>query len=319
MHFGREAMLRVEVGFGDATFLTALGRNFPESNVLGLEISRPSIRRAIKKIEEEKLGNIRLLKVSGLAFLWFLCDLGSIEALYINFPDPWPKSGHHERRLINARFLELAATRMKIGALLRIATDHEEYAYWINSCLQQTKCFVSSLNQPYVRGEAKRINSKYERMALSEKKACIYFDWERNEIESNNQFLIPKELPMPHVVLRLPMTVGEVSRHFNPYSLSEDRFSVRYISLYQSPSRQILVVDAYVREDPLEQRVLLMARRREQEEYIVQLHEVGFPRPTAGIHFAVQYFADWLCSLHEDAQIIRRNLRIAPKEEKEKV
>jgi len=315
MHFGREAMLIVEVGFGDSTFLTHLGRKYPKSNVLGLEISRPAINKAKKRIEEAKLGNIRLLKASAQVVLWFLCDFRSIEALYINFPDPWPKPGHHERRVINERFLELAATRMKPGALLRIATDHEEYADWINCCLQQSSYFTSSSKQPYIIGEANRINTKYERIALAERKACYYFEWERNETVSANFFRFPKELPVPHVVLHLSMTAGEISRHFVPRSYSEDRFSIRLINLYHSPSRQTLVVDAYVREDPLEQRVFLMAKRRENDEYIVQLHEVGFPRPTSGIHFAIQYFADWLCSLHGDAQIIHHNLRIAPTEE----
>jgi len=315
-HFGREATLIVEIGFGDSRFLIDLGRKFPSSNVLGLEISRPSIRKAKKRIEEAKLENIRLLKASGQAVLWYLCELRSIEALYINFPDPWPKPGHHERRLINERFLDLAASRLKPGAPLRISTDHEEYANWINCFLQHSSGFISSIDQPYTIGKAKRIDSKYERIALSEKKVCYYFDWERNTADAVNDFPVPKELPMPHVVLRLPMTVREISHHFKPFSLSKDEFSVRYISLYQSPSREILVLDAYVREDSIEQRVFLLARRRENSEYLVQLHEVGFPRPTSGLHFAVQFFAEWLCSLHEDAQIIHRSLRIASTEEK---
>jgi len=314
--FGREAPLIAEIGFGDAIFLTELAHRYPEINILGLEISRPSIRKAKKRIEESNLRNVRLLKAGGQLALWFLCELESLEALYINFPDPWPKASHHERRLVNESFLELAATRMKPGALLHIATDHDDYAYWIKSCLQQSNYFTSSTDQPFVIGQANRINSKYERIALSDKKACYYFEWQRNESSVANLFPIPKDLPMPHVILHLPMTTEEIRRHFVPTSHSEDKFSVRYISLYQSPSQQILVVDTYVREEPLEQRVLVMAKRREHDEYLVQLHEVGFPRPTSGIHYAVQYFADWLISLHEDAQVVHRNLRVAPIEKK---
>ena len=129
--FGRTAPLLFEIGFGNADFLLQLALENPKSNVLGLEISLPSLRRGERKLDREDLPYAKVLRAEAHHALWTLCRPGEVDAVFINFPDPWPKDSHRQRRLISDRFIHLVGTRMALGGQIRIATDHAEYAEWI--------------------------------------------------------------------------------------------------------------------------------------------------------------------------------------------
>ena len=69
-----------------------------------------------------------------------------------------------------------------------------------------------------------------------------------------------------------------------------------------------LLVEAYISEEPLDQRVGLVLHQRAPGEVLVTLHEIGFPRTTAGIHAALRLLSEWVASLHPDAFIKQHNL-----------
>ncbi|MCA9933932.1 MAG: tRNA (guanosine(46)-N7)-methyltransferase TrmB [Anaerolineales bacterium] len=302
--FEREAPLHVEVGFGGGQFLLALARERPSMNLVGLEISLPSLRKTAHKLERAQLPNVRLIQGGVETFLWALCPLGALAGIYINFPDPWPKAAHHHRRVINPRFLHLAATRMMPGAVLEIATDHAEYAEVITEVLADTPYFVSRQPTPFVTEDHERVRTKYELKALAEGRTCYYFKWQRNDVPAPDNFPIPEEVEMPHVVLRSPLTLDEMSARFEPHYLAADEGEIKFIELFQSSHDGKLLVDVYVHEAALSQRVCLTLRSRRSGDVVIGLHEVGFPRPTVGIHRAVRALADWIVSLHSEAAIV---------------
>ena len=307
--FGREAPLVIEVGFGNAQFLVDMARRRPEINLLGLEISLPSMRKGEVRVEKAKLDNVRLLPAKAEFVMWALCPTDNVRGLVINFPDPWPKAAHHHRRLIDDHFLHLAATRLVTGGPLDVATDHEGYAEWINHCLHRSPYFDSRLSSPFVINDDERMATKYERMALAEGHKCFYFKWRRNETFAPNDFSIPQELPMPHVVLNVPMNVEEIGLRFEPCHYTNGDQRIHLIDLYWSSTQDSLVVDTYIHEKPFEQRILLAVSQRRSGDYLVHIHDVGFPRSTDGVHFAILSLAEWICGLHEEASIVRHNLR----------
>jgi hypothetical protein len=69
-----------------------------------------------------------------------------------------------------------------------------------------------------------------------------------------------------------------------------------------------VLVEVYVVEEPLKQRVGLAIRQREDGKLVIGLHEIGFPRPTAGIQLAVKHLAEWVASLHPGVEIMHHNL-----------
>ena len=307
--FGRPAPLLVEIGFGSGHFLVGLAQKRPDANVLGVEISLPSLRRGQRKIQQAGLGNVRLVQADARLLLQALYEPATISGVYINFPDPWPKARHQHRRLISQPFLHLAATRLAPDAHLNIATDHAEYAAAIAQCLVQTPYFDSRQDAPFTTRDNERPRTKYELIALAEGRTCHYFKWQRNDTPAPNTFPVPKEHPMPHVVLRSPLSLAEIGRRIPPDPVSTDDTHVSYLEAYHSLNEEKLFVEAYVKEEPMVQRVGLVIRQREPGEFVISLHEVGFPRPTAGIHLAIAHLAEWIIDLHSASQLIHTNLR----------
>lgn len=306
--FGREAPLFLEIGFGGGQFLLDLARNRPDANFAGLEISLPSLRKVAQKVTKAGLSNIRLFQGGAESFLWALCPPAALAGIYINFPDPWPKAGHQHRRLISPQFLHLAATRMTPGALLEIATDHAEYAAAIHAALSQSPYFASQLAAPFLTDDPARVRTKYELKGLAAGSTCYYFKWWQKGQPAPNAFPIPQEFAMPHVVLRTSLSLAEIATRFSPAYYPTETAEIKFIELFQSPYDGKLLLDVYVSEQPMSQRLGLTIRSRQEEKLVVGVHEVGFPRPTAGVHRAVGLLAEWLLSLHPDGEILNSNL-----------
>jgi len=125
--FGRRAPLTVEVGFGNGEVLAHLAAAHPERDHLGIEVHRPGVGRLLNRIHELGLANVRVAVDDAMEVLPRLPE-GSIDLLLVFFPDPWHKKRHHKRRLVNAEFARLAASRLRPGGRLHLATDWEDYA-----------------------------------------------------------------------------------------------------------------------------------------------------------------------------------------------
>jgi len=306
--FGRSAPLLVEIGFGGADFLVDLAQNRPEANVVGVELSLPSLKKGAKKLQTADLRNGRVVQGTGQLVLWALCQPGSVDEVYINFPDPWPKERHHGRRLISEKFLQLLATRLKPDGRLDIATDHAGYAAWIARHLEQSPYFASRLDSTYVNEDPNRLTTKYEQKGFDEGRRGHYFKWRRNEAPAPAVFPVPEELPMPHVILNSPLSLEEIGRRFTPQSAKAENVHVELLEMFQSTHDGKLLAEAYIKEEPLTQRLGLVVRRRETGDLVVGLHEVGFPRPTRGVQLAIIHLARWVAGLDPASEIVRSNV-----------
>ena len=126
--FGREAPLIVEIGsgIGEATAALAAGR--PAYDVLALEVWRPGVADTLWRLAEAGAENVRLIGVDAVWSLEHLVAPAGLAELWTFFPDPWPKTRHHKRRLVDPAFARLAASRLAPGATWRLATDWADYA-----------------------------------------------------------------------------------------------------------------------------------------------------------------------------------------------
>jgi tRNA (guanine-N7-)-methyltransferase len=126
--FEREAPTILEIGFGmgETTEKIALAR--PDDNFLGVEVFNAGVGALLKRIEASSLNNIRIIQHDAVEVLRDMLAPKSLAGVHIYFPDPWPKTRHHKRRLLQPPLVELLASRMAPGAYIHCATDWEHYA-----------------------------------------------------------------------------------------------------------------------------------------------------------------------------------------------
>ncbi len=126
--FGRQAPRTVEIGFGNGDNLMKMASAHPERDYLGIEVHRPGVGRLLLGLEDLQLTNVRVVCHDAVEVLARHIGPGTLDEVVILFPDPWPKKRHHKRRLVQSGFLELVAERLRLGGVVRMATDWQPYA-----------------------------------------------------------------------------------------------------------------------------------------------------------------------------------------------
>ncbi|MDL9946598.1 tRNA (guanosine(46)-N7)-methyltransferase TrmB [Gordonia sp. ABSL11-1] len=129
--FGREAPRVLEIGSGTGISTAAMATEEPDVDVVAVEVYKPGLAQLLGLIDREGLTNIRMVRGDAVVVLRELLGPDSLTGVRVFFPDPWPKSRHHKRRLLQSGTIELMADRLAPGGILHIATDHADYAEWI--------------------------------------------------------------------------------------------------------------------------------------------------------------------------------------------
>jgi tRNA (guanine-N7-)-methyltransferase len=126
--FGREAPVALEIGFGMGESTVTIAQALPEVDFLALDVHPPGVGNLLKRIEEEGVTNIRVMRHDAVEVVEQWIAPGSLSRIHIFFPDPWPKARHHKRRLVQSPFIHTLAQRLKPGGVMHLATDWENYA-----------------------------------------------------------------------------------------------------------------------------------------------------------------------------------------------
>jgi tRNA (guanine-N7-)-methyltransferase len=126
--FGRAAPKILEIGFGMGETTARIASEHPENDYLGIDVHTPGVGSLLRRIADLGLANVRVIQHDAVEVLRHMIAPEALDGVHIFFPDPWPKKRHHKRRLIQAPFLALLASRMKAGAYVHAATDWEDYA-----------------------------------------------------------------------------------------------------------------------------------------------------------------------------------------------
>ncbi len=121
----------IEVGSGKGTFLVQQAELQPGTNYLGIEWAGEFFNYAADRIRRRALPNVRMLRVDATEFLRWRVPSGIAHVIHLYFSDPWPKSRHHRRRVVQDRFLADAHRVLIPGGELRIVTDHADYWAWM--------------------------------------------------------------------------------------------------------------------------------------------------------------------------------------------
>ena len=127
----------LEIGFGNGDHLLAQAAAHPSTLCVGVDAYQSGFTLALRQAHENTIRNVRLVNA----------DVGSLledfpEAffgkIFILFPDPWPKTRHHKRRLVSEHFLARLKRILKPSGFLVLATDHDHYAQQIREAVEKT-------------------------------------------------------------------------------------------------------------------------------------------------------------------------------------
>ena len=126
IHSSRPLVLEIGSGMGETTL--EIAKAHPEADFVAVEVHRPGVGSLLNGIEREQLANLRVIRHDALEVLQHMIADGTLAAIHLFFPDPWPKKRHHKRRLVQPQFAALAARKLSAGGILHAATDWPEYA-----------------------------------------------------------------------------------------------------------------------------------------------------------------------------------------------
>jgi tRNA (guanine-N7-)-methyltransferase len=204
--FGRFAPLALEIGCGNGEFLVAWAKTRPSWNFIGIELSLASAERMQSRIYREKLNNVRIIRDDARFAVRELFPDQSLHCIVVNFPDPWPRDKHRQRRLILPGFIQVMSSVMKAGGIFELVTDQAWYANDAWYYFKQDDLFEAS----QVESEFTReVSTKYERKwkALQRKNF-------RLQAVKKKSFPVTRimENKMPHVIIKHPMMPEKINQ-----------------------------------------------------------------------------------------------------------
>ncbi len=179
--FGRSPnRIWLEIGFGAGEHLAAQAEAHPEVDFIGCEPFVNGIAALLSHIDAIGLTNVRIHDDDARPLLAALPE-AAVERAFILFPDPWPKTRHHKRRIIAPPTLDALARVMADGAELRFASDHMDYVRWALDQFWRHGAFAWTARRPadWRRRPADAIETRYEAKARADGAACVHLIFRR--------------------------------------------------------------------------------------------------------------------------------------------
>ena len=166
----------LEVGFGHGENLIKLSQDRPDWVFLGVEYFVNGVASILDKIDSEKIKNIFILHGDGRDFLKKL-PKNSISESCILFPDPWQKSRHSERRIVQQNFINTFSKVMKKNSTLHISSDDPVAQEWILKCFifnENYEWNLKSVDECFHKPEIFE-ETKYMRKSILENRKSMWF------------------------------------------------------------------------------------------------------------------------------------------------
>ena len=287
--FDNAAPLHLEVGFGGGHFWALQHQLAGEVNYLGVEISGVSVQKALAKYRAAGVQRGIVTRVAAQFLIRNVLKPDSLERVYVNFPDPWPKGKHEENRFVRTETFELLSQRLQLGGELWLTTDHPEYYQFALENTRSTQLFEIFETAPPAAALQTKYAQKWQAMGIVINHARF------KKIGSSQRVFQPLSVsvsspgdPMPHAIL-----TGDIPAHpLQKTVLRGADYTVILLEGYARPDK--LVVLARIEEPDFVQETLVSVSRRDGGRSIAGLESFGSPLVTPGVKAAVAGLTDWL-------------------------
>ena len=157
--------LEIEIGSGKGTFLLAEASANPEVNHFGIEQAGEFWRYAADRLRRHGLTNVKVLWGDAVEFIRHRVPDGLARTIHLYFSDPWPKSRHHKRRVLQDRSLAEFHRVLVHEGELRLVTDHAELWAWYEAHAARHAAQWSRLEfaRPAHASEGELVGTNFER------------------------------------------------------------------------------------------------------------------------------------------------------------
>lgn len=185
----------LEIGFGDGTHLAGQALNNPDIGFIGVEVFKNGVANLLSLLTGVREGadlpeqislsggrvdNVRVFD-DDVRLLFSRIPDGFIDKIFLLFPDPWPKKKHAGRRFINPENLDEISRILKVGGILRVATDHKVYKSWTLRTMAQRSDFAwtAKCSSDWRNPPSDWVETKYQQKAIREGRKPVFFDYQK--------------------------------------------------------------------------------------------------------------------------------------------
>lgn len=180
--FGREAPLTVEIGSGQGHAIVAAASARPDSDFLAVEVFLAGLARTMLDADRAGARNLRLIEANAPEVLASYLPEGAADEVWIFFPDPWHKRGHHKRRMVREGFGRMLARVLRDGGLVRLATDWEDYALQMRRVLDAEPLLERAFDGDWAERFEGRVMTAFERKGLAKGRAIRDLTYRRKAL-----------------------------------------------------------------------------------------------------------------------------------------
>ena len=279
--FQRAAPLAVEVGFGNGEYLVNWARQRPDWNFTGIELSMESMERLQKRIHKHSLANIcPILEDARFALREFFPD-NSVHHVIMNFPDPWPKERHQNRRLLDAQFIETLAAVLREDHYYELVSDQQWYAEDAHQLFDESPYFVvEKIEQNPPRELATKYEKKWQQIGRDSFRVLAR---KTKSIQVNR---ILKDSTMPHAIIEKEIPEAAIKSLTGFQHREEGRiFVVKNVFHHLDKEQYLLQVVA--KDKTYKQSIHILVYRHGKNRWLVKLDSTVQPYRTPAVKMAV--------------------------------
>ena len=286
----RSGRVFVEIGFGNGEHLAFLAKKYPDVLIVGVEVSQLCVLKGARLALAEGLDNIRVMHGDARFLLRAMFAPETVDRLFMNFPCPWPKTRHAERRVTVPSFARLLNYLLKTGGTFELATDVDWYAEEAKETITETGAFDTV---SFEKNPQREYVTKYERLWLSMGKDIWSVALQKNgRVPHDNRTLFADEWETEREVdteMKLEQLLTKIKGAEGKGTNGEGYWTYRDVFLSDERVALGLLITA---DEGFEQHFYIKFVEKSSGGITVKVDSVGHPYRTPAMRAALKYALD---------------------------
>ncbi|MDI3473457.1 MAG: tRNA (guanine-N7-)-methyltransferase [Thermotogaceae bacterium] len=285
--FNRKAPLVVEIGFGSGEYLEALARRNPDKNFVGFESSLTSVVKALRRLTRNKIENVRLSLADGRFSLRELFEDESVEKVIVNFPCPWSRKRHEDKRIVTPEFLRTLGAVLEENGTFELATDDLQYAERAREMVEKLDFLAL---EEFLINPDREIKTRYEIKWLKYGRK-IYFVRIRKKYTIKIERILEGESDMPHRKIPKDDVEIEKLKTFKNQVFKERKKVFVVKEVFENSSGDYFVLKVIASDSDIQQHYFVDVCLK-GENWMIKLDSSSIPFRTPSVKFSIDKIAD---------------------------